>query len=249
MTSQYLRLFHRHVLRYLARHPLLALLNILSVALGVGVYLAVQIANHSANRAFAATIDLVAGKAELQITAPAGGLPETVFPAVAHDPGIFAATPLVRGFVSLPEFPGEYLQILGLDVFTNEPFRTFRLENFEADDFDLQSWLRDEGTVAVSESFAQLHQLKAGDVLRAQVNGEDKSLRVGFVLRGSGAGEVDAHFAAMDIGWAQELFGTRGALTSIQLQLTEPRNRAALIEALRHLLPPDAMITTPAQRG
>jgi integrase len=63
---------------------LLALLNILSVALGVAVYLATQIANHSANRAFAATVDMVAGKAELQITAPSGNLPETVFPMVKN---------------------------------------------------------------------------------------------------------------------------------------------------------------------
>jgi putative ABC transport system permease protein len=92
MTAQYLRIFRWHVLRHLRRHPLLAALNILSVALGVAVYLATQIANHSANRAFAATVDMVAGKAELQIRAPAGKLPETVFPLVATAPGISAAT-------------------------------------------------------------------------------------------------------------------------------------------------------------
>jgi putative ABC transport system permease protein len=58
---QYFPIFRWHVVRYLRRHPLLGLLNILSVALGVAVYLATQIANHSANRAFAATVDLVAG--------------------------------------------------------------------------------------------------------------------------------------------------------------------------------------------
>src|SRR5438477_12160754 len=72
VKAQYLRIFRWHVLRYLRRHPLLGLLNVLSVALGVAVYLAMQIANQSANRAFAASVDLVAGKAELEITAPAG---------------------------------------------------------------------------------------------------------------------------------------------------------------------------------
>src|ERR1700704_3645977 len=90
VRAQYFRIFRWHVLRYLRRHPLLALLNILSVALGVAVYLATQIANHSANRAFAATVDMVAGKAELQITAPAGNLSETVFPKVAAATGISA---------------------------------------------------------------------------------------------------------------------------------------------------------------
>src|SRR5688572_22801185 len=117
---QYLPIFGWHVLRHLRRHPLLGLLNILSVALGVAVYLATQIANQSANRAFAATVDLVAGKAELQITGTAGHLADTVLPQVAAVPGVSAATPLLRGVVTLPDFPGEHLEILGIDVFTNE---------------------------------------------------------------------------------------------------------------------------------
>src|SRR5207244_12957659 len=103
MAAKYFRMFRLHVLRHLRRHRLLSALNILSVALGVAVYLATQIANHSANRAFAATIDVVAGKAELQITLPAGNLPETAFPMAAAATGVSAATPLVRGFVTLPD--------------------------------------------------------------------------------------------------------------------------------------------------
>src|ERR1051325_11309051 len=98
VTIPYLRIFRWHVLRYLRRHPLLGALNILSVALGVAVFLATQIANQSANRAFAASVDLVAGKAELQITAPSRHLPERVLPPVAAVPGVSAATPLVEGF-------------------------------------------------------------------------------------------------------------------------------------------------------
>ena len=141
MRVQYSRIFRWHVLRHLRHHPLLAALNVLSVALGVAVYLATQIANHSANRAFAATVDMVAGKADLQITAPAGNLPETVFPMAAATAGISAATPLVRGFVTLPDFPGEYLEVLGIDVFTNAPFRTFDPADFDAGQFDIQRWL------------------------------------------------------------------------------------------------------------
>ena len=221
-------------------------MNILSVALGVAVYLATQIANHSANRAFAATIDLVAGKAELQISAPAGHLPETLFPAVAATKGISAATPLVRGFVTLPDFPGEYLQILGIDVFTNEPFRTFDLANFEASGLDIERWLGRSGSLAVSQEFLGLHKLKPGDKIRARVGVVDHELEVGFVLRSEET--LDPHFAAMDIGWAQELFGRRGELSAIQLRLTDPRAREQAIAELRKILPPDASVAAPAQR-
>lgn len=249
MTSHYLRLFDWHVLRYIARHRLLALLNVLSVALGVAVYLAIQIANHSANRAFAATVDLVAGKAALLVSGPVGGLPDDAFAMIAKHPGISAATPLVRGIVTLPDLPGEYLQILGIDVFTNMAFSTFELTDFAAASFDVQGWLRDHDAVAVSEEFARRHQLKPGDALRGQVNGIDRQLRVGFIMRTNGAAAFDEHFAAMDIGWAQELLGRRGLLSSIQLQLVQPADREAVIAGLRDLLPPDATIATPAQRG
>ncbi|MEN3371184.1 MAG: putative transport system permease protein [Verrucomicrobiota bacterium] len=246
MSAQYFRIFRWHVLRHLRRHPLLGLLNIASVALGVSVYLATQIANHSANRAFAAAIDLVAGKAELEITAPAGRLPETVFPAVSTATGVAAATPLVRGFVTLPDFPGEYLQILGIDVFTNAPFRTFEPTNIDTTDLDFQRWLGAPGSIALSEEFVRRHKLKAGDRIRARVGVADRELQVGFILRSEET--LDPHFAAIDIGWAQELFGRRGELSRIQLKLKNPRDRETTISALRKILPGDARVAAPQQR-
>lgn len=250
MTSQYLRLFRWHVLRYIAQHRLLALLNVLSVALGVAVYLAIQIANHSANRSFAATVEMVAGKAELQITAPVGGLKDDVFPAVAKHPGIKAATPLVRGLVTLPDLPGEYLQILGIDVFTNEAFRTFELGAVGGGNgFDVQRWLGEREAVAVSEEFARRHKLAPGDPLRVLVNGVEHTLRVAFAMRSSVGGAADEHFAATDIGWAQELLARRGSLSAIQLQLTDKRKRDEVVAGLRSLVPADAAIASPAQRN
>jgi putative ABC transport system permease protein len=246
VTTQYFRIFRWHVGRYLRRHPLLGLLNILSVALGVTVYLATQIANQSANRAFAASVDLVAGKAELEISAPVGPLADSVLPKVAAVPGVSAATPLVQGFVSLPDYPGEYLEILGIDVFTNEPFRTFDPTNFAAEGFDIQRWLGISNSIAVSEEFVRQHQLKAGDKIRARLGAAEHELEIGFLIRK--ADTVDPHFAAMDVGWAQELFGRRGELGLIQLRLREPRDRDATVAALRQVLPKDARVAAPAQR-
>src|SRR4051812_13647253 len=246
VTAQYLRIFRWHVLRYLRRHPLLGLLNILSVALGVAVYLATQIANQSASRAFAASVDLIAGKAELEITAPTRHLPETLLPEVAAVRGVAGATPIVEGFVSLPDFRGDYLQILGIDVLTNAPFRTFDPSNFDIGGFDIQRWLGPPGAIAVSEEFVRLHHLKQGDKIRARVGGVDRELEIGFLLRKDEA--FDPHFAAMDIGWAQELLGLRGELSVIQLRLADSRPRDAIISALRGILPKDSRIAAPARR-
>ncbi|MBA3651992.1 MAG: ABC transporter permease, partial [Chthoniobacterales bacterium] len=213
MIPQYFRLFRWHVLRYLAQHPLLAILNVATVALGVALYLAIQIANHSANRAFAASIDVVAGKAQLEVLAPAGTLPDEIFPVVAHAQGVSAATPVVRGLVTLPAFPGEYLDLLGIDILSNDAFRTFDLTDFKAGEFDLQKWLRGPRTIAVSEELAAAHHLRAGDEVEAQINGQTVRLTIGFLLRTRGtSASANPHFAAMDIGWAQELLGRQRTL-------------------------------------
>ncbi|MEO8439679.1 MAG: FtsX-like permease family protein [Spartobacteria bacterium] len=250
MIPQYSRLFRWHVLRYLARHPLLATLNVATVALGVALYLAIQIANHSANRAFEASVDVVAGKAQLEVLAPAGNLRDAALPTVAREKGVAAATPLVRGIIRLPDFPGEYLDLLGIDILTNQEFRTFDLSDFKTDQFDLEQWLRGPRTVAVSEELAQAHHLRAGDEINGQVNGETVRLTIGFLLRTRGtAANANPHFAAMDIGWAQELLGKQGALDSISLRLAPGVDAQAAATALRPKLPPDITVAPPAQRG
>src|SRR5688572_33199210 len=115
MTPRFLHLFSWHVVRHLRRHPFLALLNVLSVALGIAVYLAIQIANHSANRSFAAAVDLVAGKTHLEVR---GEVDETLWPLLGRQPGVQAATGVVEGILTFPEWPGEYLRVVGVDLFT-----------------------------------------------------------------------------------------------------------------------------------
>lgn len=252
------RFFHWLVLRYLAQHRLLSLLNALSVAAGVAVYLAIQLANTSANRAFADTIDVVAGKAQLEVSATGNDLPDTTFPLVQHTAGVAAATPLVRALVSLPDYPGDYLDVLGVDILTNEPFRTFSLTTFGDKDvnqgnegsgaeLDPTKWLGGGDALAVTQAFADRHHLGAGDTLRIQIDGAERNARIGFVLtRGSG---LDEHFAALDIGWAQELLHRRGRLSSIEVRLAPGADRNLVAQRLRATLPIDVQVAAPAQRS
>ncbi len=254
MTRQFGRLFLWHVVRYTRRHQLLAGLNVLSVALGVSVYLAIQIANHSANQSFAASIDLVAGKANLEVRSPSGGFDETVLPKLTHAPGVKAATPMVEGYATLPDSPGDYLQLLGVDVFTNLPFATFAIggqSSSDVFDLDLDSWLGDPHGLAVTDEFAQQHGLKVGSPIRLQVNGRQETMTVRFLMRlvDTAAGKGNSRVGALDIGWAQELFGKQGKLSSVQLLLDQPRDADHMAAALSKLVPADVTISPPGQRS
>ena len=254
LTPQFPRLFMWHVARYARRHPLLAGLNVLSVALGVSVYLAIQIANHSANSAFAASIDLVAGKANLEVRSPGGSFDETLLPKLSHVPGVKAATPLVEGYATLPAFPGEFLQILGVDIYTNLPFATFAVGGQSPADWEnlnLQSWLGDPQALAITDEFANLHGLKVGDSLKLQVNGKEQTMTVRFLIRltDTVAGRGNSRVAALDIGWAQRLLGRSGQLSSIQVLVDHPREASATAAKMAKLAPADVTIAPPGQRS
>src|SRR4030095_13497210 len=125
ITPQFPRLFSWHVLRNVRQRPLLATLNVLSIGLGVAIYLAIQIANDSANHSFLETVELVAGKAHLELR---GEVDERLWPDVLRNPAVRAATAIVEGLVTLPDFPGEFLHIVGIDAVTAEPFQTWKFQ-------------------------------------------------------------------------------------------------------------------------
>src|ERR1700704_3815211 len=115
MILRFARLFWRQVVRQAWRNPLLTSLNVLGIALGITVFLAVQIANRGAIASFRAAAELTTGRSHLEIR---GNLDDGLLPVVAEFPGVKAATPLVEGVVTFPDRPGEYLRILGVDPFT-----------------------------------------------------------------------------------------------------------------------------------
>ena len=247
MTRHWPSILLRQVLRHARRHKLLAALNILSVALGVCVFLAIMIANHSANRSFRAGVELLAGKANLEVRGP---LDETLFPALAKIPGVTAATPVVQGLLTLPDHPAEYVRLLGVDPFTNPPFETFRMVWPDGSPVDVEAWLRERDAIALTRAFAQKLGLQQGDILRVNARGRPADLRVRFVLEPDDPAALsDIRSASMDIGWAQELLGTVGKLDSVQLLLADDADPAAVAAAARALVPADVVVAAPQQRS
>jgi putative ABC transport system permease protein len=232
------RIFHRQIVRYALRHKTLALINILTVALGVAVYLAIQIANHSVIKAFQAGVDIVAGRAQLEAR---GTIDDAVFPRLQTVPGVDAATPLVEGFVTLPDYPGEYLRILGVDPFTDSEFLTFQTTEKRSDIFNGDAWFGDPQSIAITKRFADLHHIHDGQEFRIQVGEREETLRVSFTID-----TTDSHIGVMDIGFAQELFASQGRLNAV---LFRTRNSVKTVQKrIQELLPPDTVIRAPADR-
>ncbi len=210
----------------------------------MAVFLAIQIANRSANESFRAGVEMVAGRANLEVR---GSIDDSIFPQIAAVPGVRAATPLIEGLVTISEHPGEYLRILGLDPFTGQDLRTFELLGADRGNFDVETWLRNPRAIAVTPEFATT--VGHGGRVTVLANGQPTELDPVFVMEPVDAvASADPRLVAMDIGWAQELLGRTDQLTAILL-LVDDDGLPSAIAAIRELVPGDATVAPPARRG
>jgi putative ABC transport system permease protein len=235
------RFFWQHVIRYAWRHRFLALANVLCVALGVSVYLAIQTTNHSAERSFAAGIDLVAGRAHLEAR---GEIDDSLFLRLQAIDGVTAATPLVEGIIILPDFPGEYLHLVGIDPLTNTEFRNFGSKFLEGSNQD--QWFGDPRAVSVSKSFAAAHGLRIGDPMKVVVGERTVILTIAFLFNSE---DSDSRLAAMDIGWAQELLGKAGTLSAVLFRVRDPEDPGMAAAQIAQVVPPNVVVEPPSNRS
>jgi len=234
-------------LRFLKGSPGLTLLNIITIAIGISVPIAIELANHSVLSAFRSTLDVVTGKANLEITGNGTRFDEQAFRTVKLTDGITAASPSVEGVVSIPDFPDEYLRILGIDIFSYRPFATFDFSKSQEHSIR-NEWITDPESIAISASLAKKLKLKPGDRLKILVRGQERGLVIQDVFDfDQDHLTADEHLAIMDIAAAQTLLGALGKLNRIEL-LT-PQDPEKLAATIQPHLPLDATIRLPERRG
>ena len=241
--------------RHLLRHPLIALCNVLGIALGVAVFLAMQTSNRSANRAFAASIDLVSGKAHAELRSEGSGFDETLFADCRKLPAVAAATAMVETYATLPKHPGDYVHILGVDVFTAPPFQTASFKPEAWRGFDLERFIAEPGQVIVPGPVAKVFGWKSGQRVEIEAAGRRHSLTILHVvpseaMDGSAAADSGNRVVLMDIGWAQEMLGQAGKIQAIQFLLHDPTRLAQFLsEGTSHLaLPAHTKLSAPQNR-
>ena len=227
--------------------PAIALLNAAGITLGVAVYLAIRIVNHSATRTFEASMDLVVGRSHLEVTGGRQGVDERCWPQVAAVPGVAACTAVVEGHVTLPGHPGEYLRVIGVDLFTAGPFGVGEGAMETAWGSEPESALAVGGRVVLTDGMAGRLGKRPGDGLELRVGGRTLRVEVAAVVPESGVGVSRAAF--MDIGWAQELLDMAGRVTSLQLRCADERAVEQVAAAVRSLLQAGASVQAPALRS
>ncbi len=225
------------ILRDQLHRPWLTLLLILSVALGVAVVVAVDLANASATRAFQLSTEVIVGKATHQIVGGANGFDDSVYRNLRLQ-GFRNAAPIVEGYAGAKELGGQTMRVLGIDLFAEPPFRTYITAGTNVDVNALTAFYTQPGAVLVSADSAARYNLKVGDTLTLQIGTQKKTVTIVGLMQQPNevSSRVLEGLILTDIASAQELFGLDGKLTRVDLIASdEQANKiaAALPEGLR----------------
>jgi len=228
--------------RHMLHHPWQAILALVGVALGVGVVTAVDLANESAQRAFVIAAETVAGKATHQVVGAPAGLPETIYRDLKVRGGIVPMAPVVEGYLTVHGPAARTLRLIGVDPFAERGFRNFG-DRFLRDT-DLESFIARPATGMLLETTASRLGVAKGGRLPVLVNGVRRNITLcGYIVPGSDVARQGLESVLVtDIATAQELLGSIGRLSRIDLIIPEGAGANELLQKVTSRLPSEASV-------
>ena len=231
-----LHLLKNVTFRHLRYHKGRTFLSMVGIALGVAVFVSVQTAIYTAIESFNASVDHVSGKANLQVTSFGRGFSEEVYLKVKKVPGIKAATPVIQYVSKMDEPIGEPLYLLGIDVFSDRPFREYQFH--ETDDEGLL-FLKTPNSIAITEKLANRHGLKRGQKITLIVGSKKVTLTITNLLKMEGpANSLEGNFGLIDIASAQEALEKVGLIDRIDVIVDKSQPMEATERELKKVIPP-----------
>ena len=246
--SIWLALFRRR-----ARYRRQSLPAVLGIALGVGVVVAVDLANQSVRRSFELSMAQIAGRSTHRIVGGPRGIDERFYTTLRLEHGLRKSAPVVEGVVRIG---GESFRLLGLDPLAEAPFRAWMRVAQAGAGGELvgRGLLAGAGAVLMAAADARRLGVSRGDTVAILSAGIAEEIRVvGLVgaggAGGAGGGGGDAAGNApgglllADIATAQELLGRVGRLDRIDLILDDRE-----LERAASLLPAGLRLVTPENR-
>lgn len=234
--------------RGLTQFPLRATLTVFGIAIGVAAFVAIQLANHSILDSFHRTINAVAGRSTLVVTAGEAGFDEIFLLKVQAAQGVEYAAPLITSIAPVEGRRGEVLLVLGVDLLAEEAFREYRLTG-QKDAVNLKMLLQPE-TLFLSRSFAATHHLTVGKTITLLTGSRHRTFIIRGLLEPRGpARALEGHLALMDIATAQAAFDKIGRLDRIDIVLRDGAGIDSTAAELEEVLPKYLKVRRPEQRN
>src|SRR3982075_1965422 len=159
---------------YFRRHVLRTALTTAGIVLGVAVFVGMHTANQSVLFAFSKTVDRIAGKTELQVTAGETGFDEDVLEKVQAASTVRVAVPVIEAVVDTNITGQGNLLVLGIDMTGDRSLRDYDLDSGdEAVIDDPLVFLAQPDSIILTKEFAEKNHIAVnGRVTLGTVEGD-----------------------------------------------------------------------------
>ena len=236
---------------YLRKHVLRTALTVAGIVLGVAVFVGMRAANQSVLSAFDHTVDRIAGKTELQVTAGETGFSEDVLERVQGARSVRVAVPVVEAVVDSKLRGQGSLLVLGVDMTGDRSLRDYELDaGDEAVIDDPLVFLAQPDSLIVSREFADKNGFGVNSRVSLGTALGQRQFTVRGVMKSSGlTSAFGGNLAIMDVYAAQRMFGRGRTFDRVDLAVAEGWSIAAARDELRQLLGPGLQVDSPAGRG
>lgn len=268
-----LRLFYPFVIRDLISSWRRTAITVTGIALGVCVFLAISIANETALSEFKETVDLVSGKANLEIRPAAGNyLEQTILSSLAPlgKEGV-VYTPLLQAHAVAVGGDNPLVQVNGIDTLAPAEFVQTKTDNTqreessaskdarlsagnekestESKEKNTSTSLLEFGTALIGEKLAEELRLDKDSELPLSVNDKVVKLKVIGVLKSKGLGKsFNGQVVVVDMETAQDLLDIPGKITQVELIVPE-KVFASVQQHLSDNISQPVTVDTPSARA
>jgi len=239
------KLFFSFIVRDLVKNWIRSAITIGGIALGVSVFLAITLANETALSKFKETVDVISGKANLEIRSQSGRYINASFMRDIEwlqELGVRMA-PMIQETVVFGSEGEEPVQLVGVDVLSDPDFFAGGVGTNES--YDMFA----PGSALVGWKLAETHKLSIGKTFELSVNDRTSTFKVAGLLEKEGlGGAFSGNVVATDIENAQVALDSEDKVSEIELIVPE-EVLPQVKEELEHALPPSVMIDRPETRG
>ena len=236
---------------YFRKHVLRTMLTIAGIVLGVAVFVGMHTANQSVLFAFSRTVDRIAGKTEIQVTAGEAGFEEDILEKVQSASSVRVAVPVIEAVVDTGIAGEGSLLVLGVDMTGDRGLRDYDLESGdEAVIDDPLVFLAQPDSIILTKQFAEKNHLGVSDRIRlGTAEGEKQFTIRGIMKTGGITSAFGGNLAITDVYAAQKMFGRGRTFDRIDLAVKAGHTIAECERELTGLLGAGFQIEPPSGRG
>ena len=231
-------------------HRLRVAMTTLGIALGVGVFFAIRTANSALLESLTLTVEHLAGKSTLEVTAGETGFPEETLDTVRATPGVQLAEPVIEVIVHTAFQDEGNLMILGVDTTGDQQLRQYEFDRSQTQIADPLTYLAQPNSILLSRAFAERHGLQIGSRFPIFTAHGKMDFVVEGIFKPTGVGEVfGGNIAVMDIYSAQVVFDRGHNFDRIDLMNSPAVSVGELQGRLHAKLPAGIEVMRPEMKG